>query len=330
MEKDGNMNNIINTINNDLDALNLEEKENINIEKNDNEIKEKENKEKLLDKTLSFNSVDTNSVKSANTNNSQKTLTSEIFNDEKGKDLDLPLFTSTKYTSFKWKITHLILYLIYNWVLLFSSFSWVLKRHHNFNTLQMIAHLFFFASNLMQWLYYKRGCLTYSNLNSMVKQNVDKSLRARILRGETGWIYFFAFIGSVILLYGNFIYYAIHQKKLYSEFYNINFVGTMIVSVTQIFKIEKALIENRQFLIKNDVERSLVEIHLFFGSLFFGSSYLIEIMYNFEEEAFFILLAILKFLGNIFVIGSGITLLYRYFCAGNKDLNTSDLSAYTL
>ena len=164
----------------------------------------------------------------------------------------------------------------------------------------------------------------------MVKQNVDKSLRARILRSETGWIYFFAFIGSVILLYGNFIYYAIHQKKLYSEFYNINFVGTMIVSVTQIFKIEKALIENRQFLIKNDVERSLVEIHLFFGSLFFGSSYLIEIMYNFEVETFFILLAILKFLGNIFVIGSGITLLYRYFCAGNKDLNTSDLSAYTL
>ena len=149
MEKDGNMNNIINTINNDLDALNLEEKENINIEKNENEIKEKENKEKLLDKTLSFNSVDTNSVKSANTNNSQKTLTSEIFNDEKGKDLDLPLFTSTKYTSFKWKITHLILYLIYNWVLLFSSFSWVLKKHHNFNTLQMIAHLFFFATKML-------------------------------------------------------------------------------------------------------------------------------------------------------------------------------------
>ena len=122
MEKDGNMNNIINTINNDLDALNLEEKENINIEKNENEIKEKENKEKLLDKTWSFNSVDTNSVKSANTNNSQKTLTSEIFNDEKGKDLDLPLFTSTKYTSFKWKITHLILYLIYNWVLFFLHF----------------------------------------------------------------------------------------------------------------------------------------------------------------------------------------------------------------
>ena len=85
MEKDGNMNNIINTINNDLDALNLEEKENKYIEKNENEIKEKENKEKLLDKTLSFNSVDTNSVKSANTNNSQKTLTSEIFNDEKVK-----------------------------------------------------------------------------------------------------------------------------------------------------------------------------------------------------------------------------------------------------
>ena len=330
MDKDGNIKNIINTINNDLDALNLEEKENINIEKNENEIQEKEFKEKLLDKTSSFNSLDTNSLKSANTNNSQKTLTSEIFNDEKGKDLDLPLFTSTKYTSFKWKITHLIFYIVHNWVLLFSSFSWVLKRYNNFNTLQMIAHLFFFASNLMQWLYYKRGCLTRSNLNSMIKHNIDKSLRARILRSEAGWIYFFSFIGATILLYGNFIFYEIHNKKIYSEFYNINFVGTLIISVTQIFKIEQALIENRQYLIKNDVERSLVEIHLFFGSLLFGSSYLIEIMYNFDEKSFFVLLSILKFLGNIFIIASGITLLYRYFCAGNKDLNTSDLSAYTL
>ena len=243
MDKDGNIKNIINTINNDLDALNLEEKENINIEKNENEIQEKEFKEKLLDKTSSFNSLDTNSLKSANTNNSQKTLTSEIFNDEKGKDLDLPLFTSTKYTSFKWKVTHLIFYIVHNWVLLFSSFSWVLKRYNNFNTLQMIAHLFFFASNLMQWLYYKRGCLTRSNLNSMIKHNIDKSLRARILRSEAGWIYFFSFIGATILLYGNFIYYEMHNKKIYSEFYNINFVGTLIISVTQIFKIEQALWE---------------------------------------------------------------------------------------
>ena len=327
MKSDGNIKNIINKINNDLDPLNLEDKENINAEKNEKEIQEKEFKEKLLDKTSSFNS-DLHSIKSKSTFKTQNTLTSEIFNEE--KDLDLPLFTSTKYTSFKWKITHFLFYLIYNWVLLFSSFSWVLKKLNNYNTLQMISHLFYFVSTLMQWLYYKRGCLTNANLNSSVKKNIDKSLKARILRSETGWIYFFSFIGAGILLYGNIFFMLIDNKKLLSEFYNINFVGTMIVSVTQIFKIEQALIENKQFMIKNDIHRSLVEICLFFGSLFFGCSSLVQIMYSFDEDEFFIFKTILKFLGNIFVVASGIILLLRYFCAGNKDLNTSDLSVYTL
>ena len=327
MKSNGNIKNIINKINNDLDPLNLEDKENINAEKKEKEIQEKEFKEKLLDKTFSFNS-DIYSIKSKSTFNTQKTLTSEIFNEE--KDLDLPLFTSTKYTSFKWKITHFLTYLIYNWMLLFSSFYWVIKNLNNYNMFQMISHFFYFISTLMQWLYYKRGCLTKANLNSSVKKNIDKSLRARILRSETGWIYFFSFIGAAILLYGNIFYMLIDNKKLLSEFYHINFVGTMIVSVTQIFKIEQALIENKQFKIKNDLGRSLVEICLFFGSLFFGCSSLVQIMYSFDEYEFFIFKTILKFLGNIFVIASGIILLLRYFCAGNKDLNTSDLSVYTL
>jgi len=331
MKDDENLNNIVNQINSQLDPLNFETKEtkeNLNIEKNEKEIQAKEFKEQFLEKTLSFNSdVYSNKSEALNT---QGTFTSEIFNEE--KDLDLPLFTSTKYTSFKWKMTHLLLYLVYNWILLFSSFSWVLKRTNNFNTLQMISHFFYFFATLMQWLYYKRGCLTNANLNTSVKQNIDKSLRARILRSETGWIYFFSFMGAVILLYGNLFYYIIdiYNKYTHSEFYNINLVGTLIVSVTQIFKIEQAMIENREFMIKNDLERSLVEICLFFGSLLFGSSDLVQIMYIFDDDAFFVLLAILKFLGNIFVIASGIILLYRYFCAPNKDLNTSDLSAYTL
>ena len=185
-------------------------------------------------------------------------------------------------------------------------------------------------SNFLNWMYYKRGCLTKANLNSSVKRNIDKSLKAKILRSETGWIHFFSFIGSIILFYGNVIYYTIKNRTIIYEVYHINFVGTMIISVTQILKIEKALTEDRQYSIKNDIQRSLVEISLFFGSLLFGSSYLIEIMYSFEEEDFIVLLAILKFLGNGFVIASGIILLYRYFCAGNQDLNTSDLSVYTM
>jgi len=324
MKKDEKFINIMNSLKGGLVSFNNEEKETLNISKTEKDIQGNELQEKLMDKTIS--SIDSNSIKSANTQNS---FTSENFNEEE-KDLDLPLFTSTKYTSFKFKISHLLTYFIYSWALLFSSISWILKKSDNFNTIQIIAHIFFMLSNFLNWMYYKRGCLTKANLNSSVKRNIDKSFKAKILRSETGWIHFFSFIGSIILFYGNVIYYTIKNRTIIYEVYHINFVGTMIISVTQILKIEKALTEDRQYSIKNDIQRSLVEISLFFGSLLFGSSYLIEIMYSFEEEDFIALLAILKFLGNGFVIASGIILLYRYLCAGNQDLNTSDLSVYTM
>ena len=114
MKDDENLNSIVNQINSQLDPLNFETKEtkeNLNIEKNEKEIQAKEFKEQFLEKTLSFNSdVYSNKSEALNT---QGTFTSEIFNEEKDLDLDLPLFTSTKYTSFKWKMTHLLLYLVY-------------------------------------------------------------------------------------------------------------------------------------------------------------------------------------------------------------------------
>ena len=271
MKKDEKFINIMNSLKGGLVSFNNEEKETLNISKTEKDIQGNELQEKLMDKTIS--SIDSNSIKSANTQNS---------------------FTSEN------------------------------------NTIQIIAHIFFMLSNFLNWMYYKRGCLTKANLNSSVKRNIDKSLKAKILRSETGWIHFFSFIGSIILFYGNVIYYTIKNRTIIYEVYHINFVGTMIISVTQILKIEKALTEDRQYSIKNDIQRSLVEISLFFGSLLFGSSYLIEIMYSFEEEDFIALLAILKFIGNGFVIASGIILLYRYLCAGNQDLNTSDLSVYTM
>lgn len=321
MKKDEKMINIVNTINGSLGLANNDEKE--------NDFQEKELQEKFLDKSLSSIS-DANSVKSTMTHNTQKSLTSGYFKEE--LVLDLPNYSSTKYTNhFAWKIFNLLTYLIYSLVLLFSSFSWIL-RSDNFNTIHMVSHLFLIIHNCMNWIYYQRGCLTQSNYNSHIKSNVDKSLKARILRGETGWIYFFAFIGSIILFYGNILYLLIKGKKItfeIYEIYNINFVGSMIISVTQILKIDKTLIETRQYLVKNDLQRSLVEICLFFGSLFFGCSYLIQNMYNFQEKDFFVFLGILKFFGNGFILASSIFLLYRYLCAGKDDLNTSNVSDYT-
>ena len=318
MEKDKKMNSIMNEINTTIEPNNLI------IETSEGFPSQETQK---IEKERAFSGIsDTSSIYS---NISEKTLTSEKFQ-EKQKDLDLPLFTSTKYTSTKWKIAHLALYVIYTAVLFFSSISWTLKKYSNYNTLLMISHFFFVSSNFMLWLYYNRGCLKKANLNTEVKSNVDKSLKARILRSETGWIYFFSLIGSLMLLYANFFHIFISSKKIVPEFFVINFVGTLIISLTQIFKIERALIENREYQIQNDLERSIVEIFLFSGSILFGTTYLVQIAYFYEEQKFHIFLIILRFVGNISIFVSGVILMRRYFCASLKDLNTSDLSAYTL
>ena len=321
---DENNNDIMNLINTNLDPLNIEEKENLIISKKDDNFIEK------IDTLNSDVNSESSNVNSQMTSNSQRTLTSEKFNQEK-KDLDLPNFTATKNASFIWKIFHFIFYIFHNVNLLVSTCDWFYKKYNDFNVFLFLAHIGYFLSTFMLWFYYNRGCLTDANLNTKVKSNVDKSCKARILRSETGWIYFFSLLGSAIFIYGN-IYYSIlkENNKLLTEFYNINLVGTLILSVTQILKIEKTLTENREYIITKDISRSIVEILLFFGSLFFGTSYLIQIMYDFDENNFFIMLSVFKFIGNCLIILSGITMFYRYFFASHQDLNTSDVSNITL
>ena len=320
-EKKENEKDVNDLLNKDIEPLNIEEKE--EREKIMESKTMKEYQEKLIEKTFSLNYSDASSVKTS-LSGTQGSLTSENFNEE--KDIDLPNFTSTKYASLSWRVAHFIFYLFYNVTLMISTCEWYLRKFDSFNTFLILSHFCYFFSSLMLWLYYKRGCLTDANLNTKLKKNVDHSLKAKILRSEIGWIYFFALIGAVILLYGNFFFIFIEEDKITTEFWNINLVGTMVISVTQIFKIDKTLTENKEYVIKNDIARSLVEIFLFFGSLFFGTSYLLQNMYDFNEKYFFIFLAVLKFFGNILIIFSGITLFYRYFFGTYKDLNVSNLS----
>ena len=104
----------------------------------------------------------------------------------------------------------------------------------------------------------------------------------------------------------------------------------MIISLAQILKLNKILTENKQYVVVNDISNCFVEIFLFFGSLFFGASYYIQIMYNYDQETFNQFVTILKFIGNGFILLSGISLVHRYFLSDYDDLNTSDLSNITL
>ena len=168
-----------------------------------------------------------------------------------------------------------------------------------------------------------------SNYNSGVKSNIDRSSKAKLLRSEEGWKYFFSLFSSVILIYGN-IYFSVFSKEEDTEFWNINLVGTMIVSLAQILKLNKILTDNKQYIVVNDISNCFVEIFLFFGSLFFGASYYIQIMYNYDPDSFNQFLTILKFIGNGLVFLSGICLIHRYFLSDYADLNASDLSNITL
>ena len=104
----------------------------------------------------------------------------------------------------------------------------------------------------------------------------------------------------------------------------------MIISLSQILKLEKILTDNRQYSVKNDLPNCFVEIFLFFGSLCFSISYLIQMVYIYDEETFRLFVVILKFIGIFFILFSDIFLIFRYFFSGYDDLNTSDTSNLTV
>ena len=325
-KKDSNLQKIINQINKDLDKINIykqdkdQEREYL-YKDNDNKIEG--NKSFLSYK--SFNSIDSSVISNA----SQITYVSEPFKED--KDLDLPNFSPMKYISFHWRISHSSTYMLYGLFLLISTFFWLAQYYNDkqCNTIMLISHIFYFISTFIQWFYYKRGCIGDSNYNSRVKANIDKSFRAKILRGEEGWKYFFSLTGASLLIYGN-IYFILSGKIANPEYWNINLIGCMTISLSQIMKIEKILIENKHYIISNDLSHGLIEIFMFFGSLSYGTYYLIQILYNYDRETFKYLFMSLKMLGNVLIIFSGLCLLNRYFCSDFDDLNVSSLSNVTL
>ena len=60
---------------------------------------------------------------------------------------------------------------------------------------------------MMEWNHFKRGCIGYSNLNSKLKKNIDKSFKAKILRSEYGLKYFISFMSSIMFIFGNIYFF---------------------------------------------------------------------------------------------------------------------------
>ena len=285
-----------------------------------------EEQQQSRDRLNSNSELSIKSSKSALSKISEKTYESAPFKEE--LDLDLPNFSSTKYLPLCWRAFHSINYFLFTVLLLASSFCYFNDNIMGYNILKIISHCFFVISTFFEWFYYKRGCLGYSNLNSKVKKNIDKSIKAKILRSEQGWKYFLSFIASCILLYGN-IYYFIYKNEKF-EYINANLIGVIIASLAQILKLEKILIETKQYMVKNDLSNCLIEICLYFGSLCYGSVYFIQMLYYSEQDKFLFFFQIMKLIGSILALLSGFILQHRYYFSGYDDLNTSDLSYVTI
>jgi hypothetical protein len=329
MLKGSQMPKIISMINKDIDKIELykSEKNDSNIIINDEIVFRDKDKDMSF---LSLNS-DTNTIRSNVSHQSQMTFVSEAFNEE--KDLDLPYFSPTKYISLSWRLTHSITYFLYNVFLLISSISLISSKSiDGYIMFSFIAHIFYFISASQQWYYFKRGCCCIdANLNSKVKANIDKSFRAKVLRSEEGFKHFFSLCASCILIYGNVYFFAFGKGKLEPEFWNINLIGSMIICLSQILKLEKILTESKQFAIQKDLSKALIEIFLFFGALCYGTLFLIQIMYyNIDIEFFEKLFPILQLTGSGLIVFSGLCLFNRYFFSGYDDLNASDLSNITI
>ena len=323
MKRDSNIQNIMERISKDIEAIKM-----YKSDKTDNYIIDDEINLNSREKNLSFLSL--NSDLNSRQSNISESLTyvSEPFNEE--KDLDLPYFSPTKYNSLCWRFTHSSTYLLYNMFLFASSIIFfALKNEFLYIIFLLIAHVFYLISASQQWFYYRRGCFTYANYNSKVKANIDKSFKAKVLRAEEGFKYFFSLFASCILIYGNIYYFTLGKQKLEPEFWNINLVGTMIICLSQILKLERILTDSKQFSILKNLSLALIEIFMFFGSLCFGSLYLIQMLYyNMDKynDFFKILFPTLCFTGSASILLSGVCLLNRYFWSGYEDLNASDLS----
>ena len=305
--------NLIEEINNNIDIIDI----NRSFTENNNKINKPENERQRFESYSSF--------KSNSSAGSNRTLDSMPFNEE--LDLDLPNFSPTKYNSDIWKIINCFLYSVFSLGLLVYTVFFLLRKDSIYTKLACDISFFFY--NLMNWLHYKRGCIGYSNLNSRLKTNVDKSFKAKFLRSEYGMKYFYPIIACFILIYSD-IYFLLISQEQNPDFWNINLAGLMIISLSQILKLEKILTDNRQYSVKNDLPNCFVEIFLFFGSLCFSISYLIQMVYIYDEETFRLFVVILKFIGIFFILFSDIFLIFRFFFSGYDDLNTSDTSNLTV
>ena len=318
---------------NDIDKL---EKEEENLDTKEKEADEKENEDQTGEQILSNTRVDitfSQMNESTMSRESVQTYQSLPFKEDK-PDLDLPYFSPTKYETAYWKVFHSLSFFLFTAILATSTWFFYKKIRNIYHISLTIANSFYVISALMEWTHFKRGCIGYSNLNSKLKNNIDNTFRAKVLRSEYGITYFITFMASIMFISGN-IYYFINNgleikktaniNNIDNNFIDFNLFGMLTLALSQIMKLEKMLTENKTNSVKSDFSKSLVEILLFFGALFYGASYMIQLFYvNAEESPLDTFYLLIRATGNLILFSSSLVLQYRYYLSNYNDLNVDE------
>ena len=326
----------INDYNNKEDNKQDTKEEETKDKDEEKELKEKEEDNQNVEHILSNTREDITFSQMNESNMSREscqTYQSLPFKDDK-PDLDLPYFNPTKYANMYWKVFHSLTFFLFASILATSTWFYYKQIRMYYHISLTISNSFFVFSTMMEWTYFKKGCIGSANLNSKLKNNIDKSFKAKVLRSEYGITYFISFMGSLMLLGGN-VYYYIYNGFKYKKTININNIdknfvdfglfGMLTLALSQIMKIEKMLTENKTNSVKSDFPKSLVEILLFFGVLFYGASYMIQLFYvNVEESSLDALYLIIRAIGNLILFVSSLVLQYRYYLSNYNDLNIDE------
>lgn len=290
--------------------------------KDNKENNEKGNEIVISGETLSNTRINItfSDINESNTSNiTFKTYKSTPFKSD-NLDLDIPNFSPTKYKKSNWKMSHGCCCFLFS-IFYGISIAFINKQDSNtYNVLLTFSHIFLTISTLMEWCYFKRGCIGESNLNSKLKKNVDQSWKAKILRSEYGIKYFISLMATMMFLLGDAIHYFSNDISLiYSDndviLVYFNLFGMMSLALAQIMKLNKLLnTENKISYVKTDFSKSLFEIFFFFGSLLEGGTNIIQLYnMNLEESPLYTIHLIIKIFDALLFFSSGIILQFNYF-----------------
>jgi hypothetical protein len=142
-------------------------------------------------------------------------------------------------------------------------------------------------------------------------------------RSEIGIKYFLNIIITLFLITVG-IFKKIQKFQFLHEIIILTAMALLIIS--QLFKIERALTNTKQYNVKNDLSNSIVEILNFTGAMIFFTCYLLVLLKEYSINDLNIILIV----GASFFVLSSFVLYYRYFLSGFDDLNISNNSFMTI